>query len=63
MIRPHFWLKHFLARRAVRRYPLYDVPHKRAEATMSEAEVQENFAYFMRVRLDRFSVLHGLVEP
>jgi hypothetical protein len=55
MICPRYWIKHLLARRALRGYPLYDVPHKRAEKTMTEAEAQENFDYFMSVRLGRFA--------
>ena len=55
MIRPRYWIKHLTARRAVRGYPLYDVPHKRAERTMTESEAQENFDYFMNVRLARLA--------
>lgn len=56
MIHPKFWLKHRKARRAAADYPLYDVPHKQAERTLSEDQVQENFSYFMRVRLDRLAL-------
>jgi len=55
MIRPRYWIKHFIARRASRGYPLYDVPHKQSERTMTEAEAQENFHYFMSVRLHRLA--------
>lgn len=55
MIHPKFWLKHARARRALRGYPLYDVPHKQAEGTLSEKEARENFDYFMRVRLERLA--------
>jgi hypothetical protein len=55
MIHPRYWLKHAAARRAVGNYPLYDVPHKQAERTLDEMRVQDNFAYFMRVRLDRLA--------
>lgn len=51
MIYPRYWIKHSIARRALRGYPLYDVPHKQSERTMTEAEAQENFHYFMSVRL------------
>lgn len=47
MIQPRYWIKHAVARRALRGYPLYDVPHKRLEREMTEAEAQENFDYFM----------------
>src|SRR3954470_6082536 len=55
MIYPRYWIKHHLARRALRGYPLYDVPHKRPERTMTEAEAQENFDFFMSVRLGRLA--------
>lgn len=55
MIHPKFWLKHARARRAVKGYPLYDVPHKQAEGTLSEAQAQENFNYFMKMRLERLA--------
>src|SRR5258708_37602086 len=55
MIHPRYWIKHAFARRALRGYPLYDVPHKRAEGKMSEAEAQQNFDYFMHVRLSRLA--------
>jgi hypothetical protein len=63
MIHPMFWLKHWKARHTLADYPFYDVPHKQAERTLGEAEVQENFDYFMHVRLDRLAIfqrwLHG----
>jgi hypothetical protein len=55
MIYPRYWIKHLTARRALRGYPLYDVPHKRAERTMTNAEAQENFNYFMNVRRSRLA--------
>jgi hypothetical protein len=55
MIRARYWIKHAMARRALRGYPLYDVPHARAERAMTEAEAQENFDYFMSVRLRRLA--------
>jgi len=42
-------------RRAIRNYPLYDVLHKQAERTLGEERVQDNFAYFMGVRLERLA--------
>jgi hypothetical protein len=55
VIHPRFWFKHMRARRAVRGYPLYDVPHEQAEGTLPENQVQENFDYFMKVRLERLA--------
>ena len=55
MIYPKLFLRHWKVRRAIVGYPLYDVPNKQAEETLDEARVQENFAYFMRVRLDRLA--------
>lgn len=55
MISPRFWFRFWKARRALVDYPLYDVPHKQAEETLSEEQVQENFAYFMRVRHERLA--------
>ena len=55
MIYPWLWPKFLRARLAMRDYPYYDAPNKQAEAELSEAKVQENFAYFMRVRLDRLA--------
>lgn len=55
MIYPRLFLKHWKVRRAIVDYPLYEVPNKQAEETLDEARVQENFAYFMRVRLDRLA--------
>jgi hypothetical protein len=53
MIYPTLFFRHLKVRRAIRDYPLYDVPNKQAEETLDEALMEENFAYFMRVRLDR----------
>jgi hypothetical protein len=55
MIYPKLFLKHLKARRASANYPLYDVPNKQEERTLDELQVQENFEYFMRVRLDRLA--------
>jgi hypothetical protein len=55
MIHPRYWIKHALARRALRGYPLHDVPHKRLERAMTEAEAHENFDYFMSVRAGRLA--------
>lgn len=48
-------MKHAVARRSLRGYPLYDVPHKRLERAMTEAEAHENFGYFMSVRDSRLA--------
>jgi hypothetical protein len=55
MIHPRYWIKHLVARRALRGYPLYDVPRKQAERTVTETEARENFDYFMSVRLSRLA--------
>lgn len=55
MIHPKLFFKHIEARRAIRGYPVYDVPNNQEERTLDETCVQENFAYFMRVRLDRLA--------
>lgn len=55
MIYPRFWLKHAHVRRALKGYPLYDVPHKKSEQKLSEGEARENFDYFMCVRLERLA--------
>jgi hypothetical protein len=55
LIYPNLFFKHLKARRAIRDYPLYDAPNKQQEETLDESRVQENFAYFMEVRLDRLS--------
>jgi hypothetical protein len=55
MIYPTLFFKHRKARRAIHGYPVYDVPNKQEEETLDETRVQENFAYFMRARLDRLS--------
>jgi hypothetical protein len=55
LIRPRYWLRFALAHRAVRHYPLYDVPHKQDERTLDEGRIQENFSYFMRERLNRLA--------
>jgi hypothetical protein len=59
MIYPRYWIRHAVARRALRGYPVYDVPHKDAEGKMGEARAQENFDYFMRVRLGRLAYFTG----
>lgn len=55
MIYPRFWLKHSRVKRALKSYPLYDVPHKQSEQTLSEGEARENSDYFMRMRLERLA--------
>lgn len=55
MIYPTLLFKHLKVRRALGDYPLYDVPNKQEERTLDETHVQENFAYFMRVRVDRLA--------
>jgi hypothetical protein len=55
MIDPRYWLKHASVHRAIRNYPLYDLPHKQAERALDEERVEDNFAYFMGVRLDRLA--------
>ena len=55
MLIPRFWLHHWRTKRALVGYPIYEVPHKREECTLSEAEIQENYSYFMRVRLERLA--------
>src|SRR5437899_10708437 len=55
MIHPRHLIKHAVARRALRGYPLFDVPHKRPERAMTEAEAHENFDYFMGVRSGRLA--------
>jgi hypothetical protein len=55
MIYPKLLLKHAKARRAIADYPIYDVPNKQEEGTLDEPRVRENFAYFMRVHLDRLA--------
>jgi hypothetical protein len=55
MIYPTLFFKHLRSRRAIRDYPLYDVPNKQEERTLDEVRVNENFAYFMSIRLDRLA--------
>lgn len=55
MIYPTLVFKHLKVRRAIRGYPLYDLPNKQDEEMLDEARVQENFAYFMRVRFERLA--------
>ena len=59
MIHPKYWVKHAIAHRALSGYPLYDVPHKTAERTLTEEQVQENFAHFMHTRHDRLTFLQN----
>ncbi|MGQ0682916.1 hypothetical protein [Bradyrhizobium sp.] len=59
MIYPTLFFKHLRVGRAIRDYPLYDVPNKQEERTLDEARVQENFDYFMQVRFDRLAFLQG----
>jgi hypothetical protein len=55
VIHPRYWIKHSITRRALRGYPLYDLPHKQLESATTKAEAQENFDYFMSVRLHRLA--------
>lgn len=55
MIRPRYWIRHLIARRALQDYPIYDVPHKEAEGEIGEARAKENFDYFMQVRMGRLA--------
>jgi hypothetical protein len=55
LIRPAFWIKYWRVQRAVSEYLLYNPPHTGKEQNLSEQEVQENFDYFMKVRLDRLA--------
>jgi hypothetical protein len=52
---PHMWLRKQWLRRALQNYPLYDPPHKVEERLLSRAQADENFDYFMRVRLQRMA--------
>jgi hypothetical protein len=53
---PHMWLRKRWLQRALQNYPLYDPPHK-VEDTRAQAD--ENFDYFMRVRLQRMAEFHA----
>jgi hypothetical protein len=53
MLLPHFWLRRWWLRRALRDYPLYDPPHKVEEYLLSREQAVENFDYFMCVRQQR----------
>lgn len=57
MLKPQYWLKYRKARRAVDGYPPYDLPHKgeAGEGELDEAQVRENFQYFMNVRQVRLA--------
>jgi hypothetical protein len=55
MIYPTSIIKFMKVGRAIANYPVYDVPNKQEERTLDEPRVQENFDYFMRVRLDRLA--------
>src|SRR5580704_1000655 len=55
MIYPTSIIKFMKVGRAIANYPLYDVPNKQEERTLDEPRVQENFDYFVRVRLDRLA--------
>jgi hypothetical protein len=47
------WLRKFWLNRALRGYPLYDLPHKVEERLLSREQAVENYDYFMRVREQR----------
>jgi len=55
MINPVCWLRFQRTRRAVADYPLYDPPNKAAEGTLPIKEIEDNFAYFINVRLQRLA--------
>ena len=55
MINPLYWPRYQRTRRAIADYPLYEVPHRQAEGTLAKSQIDENFAYFMSVRLQRLS--------
>jgi len=59
VVHPKYWLNFYRVRRALEGYPLYDVPHKRAGLDLTEQQVQENFNYFMRVRMQRLAYLQS----
>jgi len=55
MINPFCWLRFQRTRRAIADYPLYEPPNKGAEGSLRLNKIEENFAYFMAVRLERLS--------
>lgn len=57
MIDPRYWWRFFRVRRAIAHYPIYDAPHKQREETLPEEKIQENFKYFMAVRMERVAIL------
>jgi hypothetical protein len=57
MIRPQMWLRNRRLQRALRDYPLYDVPHKVEDRLLPRDAAAENFAYFMDVRHQRLAHL------
>ena len=55
MIKPQYWFNYWRTRQAIVGYPLYDVPNKQAEGRLPKDKIDENFAYFMSVRLERLA--------
>src|SRR5262245_16495865 len=55
MINPFCWLRFQRTRRAMANYPLYEPPHRAAEGSLPFKKIEENFAYFMDVRLERLA--------
>jgi hypothetical protein len=55
MINPFSWLRYQRTRRAIAGYPIYDVPNKHNEGALRKEQIDENFAYFMEVRLQRLA--------
>jgi hypothetical protein len=59
MLLPQAKLRELYLRRALRGYPLYDPPHKVEERLLSREKANENFDYFMGVRLQRLAYFLG----
>lgn len=53
MLLPHMWLRKKWLDHALLGYPVYEPPHKIEERLLSREQAQENFDYFMAVRLLR----------
>lgn len=52
---PRFWLRHWRVRRALNGYPIYGIPNRTPERESPDGRAEENFDYFMKVRLERLS--------